>query len=289
VTVGVAHFIVVKGDHMNTVGLDGVDVEYEVYGDGEPVLLIHPGVFADWFLPLLRQPALSSYRFVHYHRAGCRGSGSLKGQVTLAQHATHAHLLLQHLGIPRAHVVGHSSSGNVALQLALDSHDAVHSLAILEPALMTVASAPTSRVPVGLALQQYRGGDHASAIDTFLRATCGPDYRTVLDRALPGSFDRAVADAPTFFEQELPALQQWAFGQNEATFITQPTLAVVGARSLASDPIWGERHQLLLDWLPNVEPLVIPETSHLMQVESPAAVAEGLARFLMRHRLVVAV
>jgi pimeloyl-ACP methyl ester carboxylesterase len=274
---------------MNIVRLDGVDIEYDIHGDGEPVLLIHPAIFADWMLPLLRQPSLSSYRFVHYHRAGCRGSGSIKGEVTLAQHATHAHLLLQHLGIARAHVVGHSSSGNIALQLALDGHDAVQSLAILEPALMTVPSAMTSRVFVATALEQYRAGDHTAAIDTFLLGTCGPDYRATLDQVLPGSFERAAADAPTFFEQELPALQHWSFGRDEATFIMQPALAVVGARSLAYDPIWGERHQLLLDWLPNVTPVVIPETSHLMQVESPAAVADGLAKFFARHPLAVAV
>ena len=274
---------------MDIARLDGVEIEYEVHGDGEPVLLIHPGIFADWFAPLVRQPALSSYQVVHYHRAGCRGSAPLQGEVTLAQHATHAHLLLQHLGIARAHVVGHSSSGNIALQLALDGHDAVHSLAILEPALMTVPSATTSREFVGASIQQYRAGDRAAAIDTFLRGTCGPDYRAVLDRALPASFDRAITDAPTFFEQELPALQDWVFGRDEATFIMQPALAVVGARSLTYDPIWGERHQVLLDWLPDVTPVVVPETSHLMQVESPAAVAESLASFFIHHPLGVAV
>ena len=29
--------------------LQGVELEYEVQGAGEPVVLIHPGHFADWF------------------------------------------------------------------------------------------------------------------------------------------------------------------------------------------------------------------------------------------------
>ena len=41
----------------------------------------------------------------------------------------------------RAHVVGHSFGGAVALQLALDAPDLVHSLALLEPALFVGASA----------------------------------------------------------------------------------------------------------------------------------------------------
>ena len=38
--------------------VDGVELEYEVLGAGDPVVLIHAGVCADWFAPLLTQPAL---------------------------------------------------------------------------------------------------------------------------------------------------------------------------------------------------------------------------------------
>jgi pimeloyl-ACP methyl ester carboxylesterase len=269
---------------------DGVELEYEVHGDGEPVLLIHPGIFADWFTPLLREPALAGrYRRVHYHRVGCGGSSRVAGPLSLAQHAAHGRVLLHHLGIARAHIVGHSSSGNVALQLALDAPDVVQSLAVLEPALMSVPSAATSRAFVAEAVQRYRVGDKAGAVDTFLRGTCGPGYRAVLDRVLPDAFEQAVADADTFFQQELPALQQWSFGGDDASRIIQPVLAVVGARSLELDPIWGERHELLLKWLPQVEPFVVPNATHLLEVENPRGVAEGLAGFFARHPLPVPV
>jgi len=273
---------------MNRAVLDGVELDYELRGDGEPVVLIHPGIFADWFTPLLQEPALiSRYRLVHYHRVGCAGSTRVAGPVSLAQQVTHCRLLMQHLGIARAHIVGHSSSGNIALQLALDAPHLVQSLAVLEPALMSVPSAATSRVFVGKAVQLYRGGDKAEAVDTFLRGTCGPGYRAVLDRVLPGAFDQHVADAATFFEQEAPTLQQWAFRPEDAKRVIQPVLAVVGARSLELDPIWSERQQLLLDWLPNVEPFVLPDATHLLQVENPRGMAEALAAFFARHPLTV--
>ena len=222
---------------------------------------------------------------MHYHRVGCAGSGRITGPVSVAQHAAHCRSLMRVLGIERAHVVGHSSSGNVALQLALDTPAAVHSLAILEPALYSVSSVKTSRAFVGAAVQLYRAHDRAAAIDTFLRGVCGPGYRAVLDRMLPGAFDQHVADADTFFEQEMPALQQWSFRQDDAKRIIQPVLAVVGARSLEFDPIWGERHQLLLDWLPNVESFVLSDATHLLQIENPRGMAEGLAGFFARHPL----
>jgi pimeloyl-ACP methyl ester carboxylesterase len=273
---------------MNRARLDGAELEYQVHGSGEPVVLIHPGIYADWFTPLLGQPILTTrYRLVHYHRVGCADSSRVAGPVSLAQHAAHCRSLMRVLGIEQAHVVGQSSSGNLALQLALDAPDAVHSLAILEPALYSVPSVQTSRAFVGAAIQLYRAGDRAGAIDTFLRGVCGPGYRPVLDQTLPGAFDQHVADADTFFEQELPALQQWSFQREDAKRIIQPVLAVVSARSLELDPIWGKRHQLLLDWLPNVESFVLPDATHLLQIENPRGIAEGLAAFFARHPLAV--
>jgi pimeloyl-ACP methyl ester carboxylesterase len=271
---------------MDRAALEGIEFEYEVRGAGQPVVLIHPGHFADWFTPLLDEPALTEhYRVLSYHRVGCAGSSPLAGPVSFAQQAAHCRSLMRHLGIERAYVVGHSSSGNIALQLALDAPDAVHSLALLEPALMSVPSAQTSRAFVGTAIQLYRAGDKAGAVDTFLQGTCGPGYRAVLDQALPGAFDQHVADADTFFGQELPALQQWSFTQEDARRISQPVLAVTGAKSQELDRIWAERQELLLAWLPNVEPFVLPDATHLLQVQNPRGMAEGLAAFFARHPL----
>jgi pimeloyl-ACP methyl ester carboxylesterase len=269
---------------MDRATLDDVQIEYEVHGAGEPVLFIHPGIFTDWFTPLFREPAVASrYRLVHYHRVGCAGSSHVPGRVTLSRHTRDAQRLLRHLGIPRAHVVGHSSSGNIALQLALDGPDVVQSLAILEPALMTVPAAATSRVFVGKALEQYRNGDPSGAIDMFLSGTCGPGYGEAINRSLPGALSRYAADAATFFEQELPALQQWSFGRDEAARVVQPVLAVVGEKSLKMDPIWGERHQFLLDLLPDVEPFVLPDATHLLQIMNPRGMASGLSAYWSRH------
>jgi pimeloyl-ACP methyl ester carboxylesterase len=273
---------------MDRAVLDGVEVEFEVHGRGEPVVLIHPGIYADWFTPLLGEVVLTSrYRLVHSHRVGCAGSSRVAGPVSLTEHARHCRSLMRVLGIDRAHIVGHSSSGNVALQLALDAPDAVQTLAILEPALYSVPSVQTSRAFVGTAVQLYRAGDKAAAIDTFLRGVCGPGYRAALDRVLPGAFDQHVADADTFFEQEMPALREWSFRQDDAKRIPQPVLAVVSSGSLELDPIWRERHEQLLEWLPNGESFVLANATHLLQIEDPHGMAEGLAAFFARHPLSV--
>lgn len=43
---------------MERVDIDGIELEYEVRGAGEPVLLVHGNYQADAFTPLLIEPAL---------------------------------------------------------------------------------------------------------------------------------------------------------------------------------------------------------------------------------------
>jgi pimeloyl-ACP methyl ester carboxylesterase len=259
--------------------LDGVEFEYEVQDSGEPVVLIHAGVCAEFFKPLMDEPALAGYRLVRYHRAGYGGSGRVAGPLSIAGQAAHCRSLMRHLGIERAHVVGHSSSANMALQLALDAPEVVQSLGLLEPALLAVPSGPYG----AQAMERYLAGDKTGAIDTHMRGVCGPDYRAAFEKALPGAFDQAVADADTFFVQELPALRGWSFGPEEAARVTRPALAVLAARSKEVTPVFDQRQELLLAWLPDVEPFVVPDATHLLQVQNPRGMAEGLAAFFSRH------
>ena len=262
--------------------VEGVELEYEVEGAGEPVVLIHAGVAAGWFRPLLREPALAGhYRLVRYHRVGYAGSGRVAGPVSIEHQAAHCRALMRHLGIEQAHVVGHSSSANMALQLALDTPDAVRSLALLEPALLAVPTGPYGPE----AIERYRAGDKAGAVDTWMRGVCGPAYAEVLERTIPGAFEQAVADADTFFGQELPAVRSWSFGPEEAARVTQPALAVLGAESKHVTPVFDQRHELLLAWLPAAESFVLPGATHLLHLQNPAGMAAGLAGFLARHPL----
>jgi pimeloyl-ACP methyl ester carboxylesterase len=40
---------------------------------------------------------------------------------------------------------------------------------------------------------------------------------------------------------------------------------------------------MLLTWLPNAEPFVLPGATHLLHVENPRGMAERLAAFFARH------
>src|SRR5687768_15870142 len=220
--------------------VNGVELEYEVVGSGEPVLLISP-VVADGFLPLVSERALARrYRLDTYHKRGWAGSTHTPVPVSIADHAADVAALLAHLGVRRAHVVGHSSGAAVAAQLALMQPELVHTLALLELSLLSVPGAAVFLQKAGPAFDAYAAGHHEKALALFMTAVSGLEReacRAMVDSRVPGSIAAAVRDADTFFGVELPALGAWTFGVAEARRISQPVLSVLGTET---EPLWIE-------------------------------------------------
>ena len=273
---------------MKRAKVNEVELEYEALGSGEPLLLISP-VIADGFLPFQSVPELTeSYRLIRYHRRGWCGSTHVAPPVTIADHAADAIALLEHLGVARAHVIGHSSGGSIAMQLAFERPDLVHSLSLLEPSLFSVPSAPSLLERAAPSVQAYSDGHHEKAVTDFLTLVSGLEpaaCRAVLDEHVPGAITQAIADADTFFGIELPSLGTWAFGAEQAATITRPVLSVVG---VDTDQLWLDVADVLRRWFPQLEQATIDGVGHFLHMQQPGQVARGLAEFLRRHAMVSA-
>jgi pimeloyl-ACP methyl ester carboxylesterase len=264
--------------------VNGVELEFEDRGAGEPVVLVHGALIAEAFASLCAEPTLATrYRLIRYHRRGYAGSARAGAPFSIAQQAADCLALLRHLGIERAHVVGHSSGGAMALQLALDAPAAVHSLVLLEAALMDVPSGALLPEAIGPAYQLYQTGNKEEAADRFCQWAVGPGYRPLLDQLIPGAYDQMVTDADTFFAVEFPSLQEWRLTTEDARRITQPVLAIHGAESGADWPGWPEVLERLQQWIPQTEPFVLPGANHALEEMDPHGVAEAIAPFLARN------
>ena len=270
---------------MEIAKVNGVELEYEVVGSGEPVLLISP-VIADGFMPLLSEPALADrYQLIRYHKRGWVGSTHTAAPVSVVDHASDAAALVDHLGVQRAHVAGHSSGAAVAAQLALDHPEVVHSLVLLELSLLSVPSGEAFFRQAGPAFEAYGSGDHEGAFAIFMSVVSGLDWatcRAVLEARAPGAVAQAIKDADTFFGVELPALAEWRFGAEQAAAIHCPVLSVLGADT---QPLWVEVAAFLRSSLPHVEECTIDGVGHLLHSQCPEPVARAMADFLGRHSL----
>jgi pimeloyl-ACP methyl ester carboxylesterase len=269
---------------MEKATLNGMEMEYVTEGSGEPVLLIGTGPIADGFMPFFSQEALADcYRLTRYRQRGQGGSPHGLGPVSFAEHAADAAALLGHLGVRRAHVAGHSTGATIALQLAVDRPELVHSLVLLEPPLTGVPSAGAFFEKAGPALAAYGSGDRDGAVAKFLSVVSSLDWdtcRTVIERRVPGGVAQAVKDADTFFGSYLPALNAWRFGATQAAAISQPVLSVVGSET---ERWFADGHELLHSWLPQLEDCTIGGVAHLLHMHRPEPVAHGVAEFFARH------
>jgi pimeloyl-ACP methyl ester carboxylesterase len=267
--------------------VNGIELEYEVTGAGEPVLLISP-VLADGFQPLVGERALTDrYQLITYHKRGWVGSTHTPPPVTIADHAADASALLDYLQIERTHVAGHSSGAAVAVQLALDDPARVQSLALLELSLLSIPAAAGLLEKAGPAFAAYGEGRPAAALAAFMSAVSGLSWdscRALLDERIPGTVAQSIADADTFFGVELPALSTWTFGAEQAARVSQPVLSVVGGET---EPLWIEVAGCLRSWFGQVEECTIQGAGHLLHIQRSAPVATCLAAFLGRHALAV--
>ena len=268
---------------MQSANVNGIELEYEVIGAGEPVLLVSP-VIADGFLPLLAEPALADrYQLIRYHKRGWLGSTHTPPPVSIADHAADAAALLDQLGLRPVHIAGHSSGAAVAAQLALDHPEYVHTLMLLEPSLISVPSLGAFFTQVEPALEAYASGDHADALAIFMSAVSGIEWtrgRALLEESIPGAVEQAIRDADTFFGIELPALTEWTFGAEQAASVDRPVLSVVGSET---QPVWVEVAEFLRSALPQVDECRIDGVGHLLHVQRSEPVARAMAEFLGRY------
>jgi pimeloyl-ACP methyl ester carboxylesterase len=259
-------------------------------GEGEPILLVHAGVFGAWFAPLAADPTLDGFRVIRMLRAGYASGPAPTGHVTVADHAAHCAVLLDTLGIEQSHIVGHSFGCVIALQLALDRPDLVSSLILSESPLIPCLAAPDDLEFLGTAVGPVIGGavaaaargDVATAFEQFMAVICGPDYQTVLRAALgPDSLARAEHDSRFFFGDEIGAVQEWRFDERAAAAIRQPALLVQGG---ASPPPVHRLVAHLAAMMPDSEVATIDGDDHLLPLRNPATLGRFVGDFCRRHR-----
>jgi pimeloyl-ACP methyl ester carboxylesterase len=270
---------------MDRAKVNGVELEYEVRGAGEPVLLIDM-LIADCFVPLLREPALADgYQLIRYHKRGWVGSTHTPPPVSIAEHAADAAALLEHLGVRRAHIAGHSTGASIGAQLALDHPEKVHTLTLLEPTLVSLPLGGEFLNAAAPVFEAYASGDHSGAFAMFVTAASGLDWedcRALLEQRIPGVVTQSIKDADTFFGVELPAVAEWKFGPEQAAALRRPVLSVIGAET---HPLWVEIAEFLRSSLPQVQECTIDGVGHLLQIQRPAPVARGMAGFLGRNAI----
>ena len=104
---------------MPKVAVNGLELYYEIEGDGEPVVLI-PGFAAGRWIWFKQTAELSrNFRVIIFDPRGVAASDKPEGLQTISLLADDVAHLLQRIGVASAHIVGASFGGFVAQEFAL--------------------------------------------------------------------------------------------------------------------------------------------------------------------------
>lgn len=179
---------------MPAVNVNGVDLYYEVYGYGAAILGIHGTPSSAQLWVDAAKELGTRGRCIIYDR---RGFGRSERPdpfetVDLRDHVADAATLLDTLSATPAVVIGRSTGGEIALDLAHRFPEKVRALVLLEPAVFAVdpeASAWAQRIR--LRVLQATAGDPSLASEAVFREALGDRFWESLPEELKGLFAEA--------------------------------------------------------------------------------------------------
>ena len=149
---------------------NGLELNYEITGDGEPLLWLHGfmGAGPDWKYIFNEPPA--GFRVIAPDLRGHGASTNPSGQFSFRQAAEDVEGLLNHLGLDRVKAIGLSGGGIALLHLASPARPHRVDGARERAALFSNAGSRTPGAGFGIDVRRGRVGSDAEASPTWRRA-----------------------------------------------------------------------------------------------------------------------
>jgi pimeloyl-ACP methyl ester carboxylesterase len=126
--------------------INGIRLYYEVYGSGEPLLLMHGNNESIAAFDKQIPEFSKSYMVIALDTRGQGNSTSDSTKLTYELFAEDANKLLDYLNIKQANVLGWSDGGNIALILALKHPDKVKQIAVMAAVLYNNSTSVSNKI-----------------------------------------------------------------------------------------------------------------------------------------------
>lgn len=261
---------------MATLRVNGVEMAYDRAGDGAPMVLLHAGIadrrMWDDVAPMLAE---------HFHVIACdlRGYGETPLPDGPFVYAADVAALLEGLGLERAHLVGVSMGGHVALDLALARPELVDRLVLVGAGIDGWEHDPALVAAWEEEEAAFESGD--------LDEVAWINVRTWLDGPTRNASGVPAALRRRVFEMQRDALDLenpaatggWLTASRRARLgeVSAPTLVLVGA--LDQRDFRKIAHVLAAE-IPRSRLEELPGVAHLPPLERPEAFARAVLEFL---------
>jgi pimeloyl-ACP methyl ester carboxylesterase len=262
--------------------VNGTSFAYVDRGSGPLVILIHGsmGDYREWsnqIEPLARHHRVIAYsRRYHWPNALPTDGADAK----VERQADDLAEIIKSLGLPAAHLVGHSYGGLIALVFSLKYPEMVRRLVLVEPAVSSV-------------LDNFSGNDAAVKQRQAFREEIGKAFqsgdaerivRTALANYAPGEFENAPTETREMYMANTRAFTldfnspRPTLGCTEIQKIGAPALVLAGSRS----PLLRTA-QAVAQCLKASNLVTIPHGTHHIQLDRAQEFNEAVLAFLKQE------
>jgi pimeloyl-ACP methyl ester carboxylesterase len=253
---------------------DQGNVHYEVYGRGQPVILLH-GWLGSWGLWQQTMADLStSYRTYALDFWGFGESGKKRVTYAVQDFVSLVDQFMEQLGIVSAPLVGHSMGGTVSLSVAMTYPNRVAKIAVAGSPIAGSSLAPLLKLagyrPIAFLLFNLMGPFRAWMKFFYSRQICtDPRFPEMMDRDL----SRTTLES---FLLSIASLRRTDL-RSSLNRVQVPVLGMYGDRDRVVDP---------LQWQPlergarQAQIARFPTAGHFMMLECPIQFSQILKKFL---------
>lgn len=251
-----------------------VKIFYDNYGQGVPIVFLHPWSTNGyiWYYQLF--PFARSHQVIAIdHRGHGRSDKPVSGY-SIQEHASDVRAVLDAAGVQKAILVGNSIGGMIAMQFNLDYPDRVIGNLILSSGTAVGENMPKE---AAAAFQSDYLGTFNALMEGAISAKSKRERPEILEVmkahfAVASNFPKHVFDASM-------ADPNGVFGWNiksKLSAIRKPTLVVAGEEDQAT-PVGA--NQFLADNIPGAKLLVVKDVGHFHQLEKPLEFNATLQEF----------
>ena len=254
---------------MPYITINDARIYYETYGDNDPtrtpIVLIHGSTVdhSEWD-PII--PALAEHYRVF--APDCRGHGKSNNphmSYSFKQLADDVTAYVRAMGYEKAHVIGHSNGGNVALVTLMEHPD------VVQTCVLQAANAYVTR---------YLIEREPKVFEPDRVARESPAWMNEMIR-LHGEVNGREYWRDMLWLTMKEIISEPNYAPFELARVEEPTLVIMGADDPVNAP--DEHAQYIANHIPNAELWIPEKTGHNVHLEHPHEWAEKVLDFLNRR------
>lgn len=258
---------------MPTVIVNNVTMHYIQAGQGSPLLLLHGlGGSHEMWLPIVPDLA-RSYRVIAGDHRGHGASDKPRGQYTVRLFSDDWLALMDALKINRAHVLGLSMGGAIAMRLGVEAPQRVSSLILVDT---WAHPHPDFLALLRQRLEKLAAGDLAAYAEVAIPQVYSPRFIHAHPQAMAEYRARVARANPDSLRSAIGACMSHDM-QGALARIQAPTLVIVGSEDRLVPPFHSEYIQRAI---PKASLRVIEESGHIPHLEAPERFLKVVREFL---------